>query len=232
MTKTMPPASVIASCTAALRRACCALAFLSALTPAPALAGEHHHHHHHDHAHDHGPHGHAQHAHVHGELSLDVAVEDRAIVIHLHSALDSVLGFERAPRTQEEARQVRALARRLRAADQLLRPDAAAGCTLGEVVLDSEVLDFDEAAADAAAAADTHAAHGPSHEAHSHTHADMSADIIFHCTQPGRAAFVDVRLFDAFERLHTVQVQMVTAQGQFRRTLRRGDSAQRLLLRQ
>lgn len=219
MTKTMPIVPVIASATAALRRACCVLALALVPALAPALADDHYHHH---------GHGHDQHAHVHGEMSLDVAVEERAIVIHLHSALDSVLGFERAPRTPQEVRQVSALARQLHAADQLLRPDAAAGCTLGEVVLDSDVLDFDDI--------DTHAGHphdhGPANDAYSHAHGDMSAEIIFHCTQPGLAAFVDVRLFDAFERLHTVQVQMATAQGQFRRTLRRGDSAQRLLLRQ
>ena len=48
-------------------------------------------------AHDHG-HEHAQ-AHVHGAVQLEVALDGPTLSIALEAPLDSLLGFERAPRT-------------------------------------------------------------------------------------------------------------------------------------
>lgn len=78
-------------------------------------------------------------AHTHGRLDLAVALDATAITIRLESPLDNFLGFERAPRTDDERRRVADLAARLRAADQWLRPDPAARCRLARVDLDSAV---------------------------------------------------------------------------------------------
>ena len=42
------------------------------------------------------------HAHVHGAVQLDVAVDGPTLTLTLEAPLDSVVGFERAPRTAAE----------------------------------------------------------------------------------------------------------------------------------
>ena len=43
--------------------------------------------------------------------------------------------------------------------------------------------------------------------------------IVFGCTDAGKARFVDVRLFEAFPRIHSIDAQVASDQGQFRRRL-------------
>jgi hypothetical protein len=67
--------------------------------------GHHHHNHDHDldgsgiHHHD-GPLG----AHVHGEMNLSLVVENNLLTYELSGAADGLLGFEHAPKTEEEQR--------------------------------------------------------------------------------------------------------------------------------
>jgi hypothetical protein len=166
-----------------------------------------------------------QQAHTHGRLALDVAVDARAITISMEAPLDNFLGFERAPRTAAERRQVAELVARLNNAATLFIPDPAAGCRLDAVALESEVLDLPESDTDshghtdADADADTHT---ESHEGH----ADIDARFTFTCTDGNQARFMDVQLFSAFKRIRTIDVQVAHGQGQVKRQLTR--SATRL----
>jgi hypothetical protein len=72
-------------------------------------------------------------------LPLDVAVEPARIVLQLSSPLDNLLGFERAPRTDDERKQAAAVLDRLRKPD-LFQADPAAGCSLKSVSLSSTAL--------------------------------------------------------------------------------------------
>lgn len=144
------------------------------------------------------------HAHTHGLMTLDVAVDARTITLAIASPLDSFLGFERAPRTDAERKQVADMVARLKAADQLFQPDAAAGCKLAKVDLESAALGL-------GAAHD----HGEKNE-----HADIAVDIVFSCAKAAQARFIDVRLFDAYPRLRSIDAQVAAPQGQFKRSLR------------
>ena len=77
-------------------------------------------------AHDHG-HEHAQ-SHVHGAVQLEVALDGPTLSIALEAPLDSILGFERAPRTASEKQAAQDALTALRG-NALFAPDAAAGCT-------------------------------------------------------------------------------------------------------
>ncbi|KQM79584.1 hypothetical protein ASE76_15710 [Xylophilus sp. Leaf220] len=151
----------------------------------------------------------AQHAHEHGRARLDLAVEGDTLTLALESPLDSLVGFERAPRTEAERQRVAQMVARLRAADALFAVDPAAGCTLAEVQLESAALGL--GAATAAAQQDRNAGAA--------AHADLDATLRFQCRQADRARFVDIGLFAAFPGLRAVEVQAATPQGQFRRTL-------------
>lgn len=143
-------------------------------------------------------------AHTHGLMTLDVAVDARSITLAIAAPLDSFLGFERAPRSAAERQRVADMVARLKAADQLFEPDAAAACQLSRVDLESAALGLG-------------AAHGHGEK---DEHADIAVDIVFTCAQAAQARFIDIRLFDAYPRLRSIDAQVAAPQGQFKRSLR------------
>lgn len=149
------------------------------------------------------------HAHSHGRLALDVAVEAKVVTLVLAAPLHDLLGFERAPRSVAERGRVAALVDQLQAADKLFVLDPAGGCQLGEVQIASAVLGLGAAPAPAKGE--------PAPE-----HGDLDMTAVFRCEKPAR--FVDVKLFNAFNRVRTVDVQLVTAKGQSRIGLRKAAS--------
>lgn len=149
------------------------------------------------------------HAHSHGRLSLDVAVDATVVTLVLAAPLDDLLGFERAPRSVAERGRVTALADQLRAADKLFVFDPDGGCQLGEVQIESALLGL--GAVPAPAKGEPVPEHG-----------DLDLTAVFRCDKPAR--FVDVKLFNAFSRVRTVDVQLATAKGQSRIGLRKAVS--------
>ena len=145
------------------------------------------------------------HAHTHGSLQLDAAVDERTITVQLEAPLDSLLGFERAPRTAAERQRVADLATRLRATGQWLRPDPVAQCAAGRVDLQSTVLGLGSAG--------TEQAQGG--------HADLDITVSFRCARAVDARYLDVDLFAAFAGITTIQAQVAAPQGQYKRTLTR-----------
>ncbi len=160
------------------------------------------------------PVAHAEKAHVHGVAELSVGVENDTLRIALESPLDSLLGFERAPKGNKELDKVRRMANQLRQADKLFLPTPAAGCRLVNVKLESAVLDpalLGEAPVARSAAKATHGDHraGTGHE-----HADLDAEFTFHCAQPAALQGLEVKLFDAFPGYRQIRAQVVTAKRQ------------------
>jgi hypothetical protein len=150
---------------------------------------------------------HSPKAHEHGALKLDVAISaDNQVVIDMQAPLDNLLGFERAPRTDAERQQADAVIAALKAADTLFRIDPAAGCTLAGTELQSAVLQLGMP---------------PTGHAADDGHADLDGRFTFTCKDAAKAAFIDVKLFDRYRRIQRIDVQAVTPQGQFKRTLKR-----------
>ncbi len=143
----------------------------------------------------------APHAHEHGVGKLAEAVDGSTLTIDLDAPLDGFLGFERAPRNDAERKAAAGLLARLRDAAGLFRPDAAAGCKAGEAKVDAPVLEP--------------GAKGTGE------HADLELQFSFQCAQPQALRTLDVALFDAFKRLQRIDVQVATAKGQSKLTLRR-----------
>ena len=193
-----------------------------------------------------------QHAHVHGVVRLDVAVDAGTLTVLLDAPLDSVLGFEHAPRTAAERKAADALRAQLRRADTVVRPPAAAGCTAGTPQVTSEALDAPANAGKPSAPADdpghkhkhkhnhNHRNKGKDQHAHAHDeqddedaahddgHADLAATLTFTCAHPDRLDALDVRLFATFARIRRIDVQVAGATGQSRQTLQRPASTLRL----
>lgn len=148
----------------------------------------------------------AAHAHVHGKARLDVAIDSGSITLALDSPLESLLGFERAPRSATERERVQALVSALRAGTAF-RIDPAAGCRLRTVTLESTPLGLGPAAP------------GSSTSSGMEDHADLDGSFEFACNAAARAAFIELPLFGLSNHLHEVDVQVATPHTQFARTL-------------
>jgi hypothetical protein len=140
-------------------------------------------------------HGHHHHAHVHGVAKLEVAVEGGNLSLRLESPLEGLLGFEHAPRNDQERATVAEMRRKLADAGKLFAPTTAAQCTLKSVQVEVPMLDAKQATANA-------------------EHADLDADFLFNCAQPAKLTGLDVRLFQAFPKMRRVEAQVVTVKGQ------------------
>lgn len=161
-------------------------------------------------------------AHVHGLVKLDIAIDAKTLTVQLEAPLDSLLGFERRPRTAAERQAADALLKQMKESPTLIRPEAAAGCTRSKTTVESQTLQQPAPAAGQGAKA------GAKDEARQDEHADLDASFEFSCEQPDRLTFIEIGLFDAFKRIQKIEVQVAGAKGQSKATLKRPEQLVRL----
>ena len=147
-------------------------------------------------------------AHVHGLMRLDIAIDKQVLTVQLASPLDSLLGFERAPRTPAERQAADAVLKRMGDTATLFKPDAAAQCVPTNVRIESAALQSVAAAPGKDTRKDSE-------------HADLDASYEFTCAQPDQLTTLEVGLFDAFKRLKKIEVQVAGANTQSKQTLKR-----------
>ncbi|WP_260851680.1 DUF2796 domain-containing protein [Denitromonas ohlonensis] len=145
-------------------------------------------------------------AHEHGVARLSLVQDDTTITLGFDSPLDSLVGFEHAPRTEAQKKALTQARVTLENAAQVLTLPAAAACTLTSVDVE---LPFGEPG-------DKHAAHADDHSGHS----DAEAEYVFDCAQPTALTQVTVGLFKAFPRLQRLDAEAATVAGQGKSVLR------------
>lgn len=150
-------------------------------------------------------------AHEHGAVRLDLVLAGGELTLDVEMPQDSLLGYERAPRTDAERKAAAAALARLRDGGSLFRLDAGAACVLASAEVRAPVL---QPPAGGAVAKGAHP--GPD----AGGHADVDATYVFRCAQPPRLAALEVLLFDAFKRIERIDVQAVLPQGQRKAVLR------------
>jgi hypothetical protein len=153
--------------------------------------------------------------HQHGVVRLDIAVEKQGFSIEMESPLDSLVGFEHATRGEAQEQAVRTMAAKLKPGDAVFKPNAEALCSASTSRLSSAVL----APALLGEAGEVQRAAKPD------KHADLDGSFEMTCRQPEALRSISLaRLFAEFPRLQRVQVQLVTANGQVKRTLTRSNA--------
>ena len=151
----------------------------------------------------------AEHAHVHGVVTLNVAVDANQVSVQIEAPLDSLVGFEHAPRTAAQKQAVQTMFDRFAAPQSLVELAPTAQCTLAK---SSAVSDALSAAADRKPSADE-------------DHADLDATLEFGCKQAVSLRSIDVAgLLQAFPRIVRIEAQIASPAGQFKRTLKRPDT--------
>jgi hypothetical protein len=143
--------------------------------------------------------------HEHGVVHLDVAIEGDTLAIQLESPLDSVLGFERQPRTPPEHQAVAQMLATLRGGAVLFTPDRRGQCRFEEAQLESGLIA------------------GPSTDsaANKSEHLDVDASYRFRCAAVTELKTLSHQLFALFPRIQRIDAQVATPKGQSRQVLQR-----------
>ncbi|HVK53413.1 MAG TPA: DUF2796 domain-containing protein [Burkholderiales bacterium] len=141
-------------------------------------------------------------AHVHGAARLEVAVDGKNVTMELLSPLDSVVGFEHAPRTEKQKVVARNALEQLRKADAMFTLTPEARCAVTSVNLDAPALAAQQASGKKAS------------EHKDGDHAELSAEYSFVCEQPDSLRGLEVKLFDNFSKLRRLDVEVVGPKGQ------------------
>ena len=147
--------------------------------------------------------------HQHGVGYLDVALDTGALTVELRLPLESVVGFERPPRTEAERQAAREALAHLREPSRVVTMDAAAACTARPPEVQAPLLDARATPGARPASAPTNDGHG-----------DLSARYVWQCASPAALKSVQVVLFDRFPRLRRLEAQVAVPQGQTRAVLR------------
>lgn len=146
----------------------------------------------------------AEHPHQHGIVSVSATLDGDVLTLDLDAPLDSLLGFERAPRTAAEREAAVALLKRMNPGQGLWAPNEEAGCVLSTSRVDAPVLQQPAKATG--------------------EHADLEATYEFRCARPGQLSGIEQRLFPAFPRLKRIDWQFALPSGQGKRTVLRDQS--------
>jgi hypothetical protein len=152
------------------------------------------------------------HAHVHGIASLQIAVEGPTLTLRLRTPLENLVGFEHAPRTEQQKKAVKDMEESLRMPASHFASTTAAGCAPVATKLD---LPFSAAGGPDTVKRDpggdkAKAKNGKEGDAH----AELGAEYVYRCQNPDRLQGVEVKLFDRFRKLRRVDVELAGPRGQ------------------
>ncbi len=146
------------------------------------------------------------HGHVHGQARLDLMLEGARLTIEAELPMETLTGFERAPRNDDERARLQRALEALRASG-VFRPTPDAGCRPA-----SQALRWSGSAEPATAASGL-----PSDD----THLDLLVTHAFDCERPARLALIEIGLFDIFSRLRRIEARFAGPGGTQARTLQR-----------
>ena len=163
-------------------------------------------------------------AHEHGHGLLTVAVDGSDLVIELEMPAVNVVGFEHAPKTDEQRHAVEEALDTFGRGGALFVPTADAGCLIEKAEVALAGMSREGSAEEGHGHAEKHAEkHGEEHaeEHEGESHSELHGEYHFHCDQPGKLESLEVRLFDHLRDVEELDVQVVTPTVQTATELRR-----------
>ena len=181
------------------RGTACSIALaLASLAPVAAIAQAHHH--------------------RHGIATLELAAGGTDLTLRLVAPLESLVGFEHAPRTRAQEAAVARMRETFERPEHLFHTDPAARCRPARRNLRSPVLPG------------TPSADSAERDRGAESHGDFEASYVFECARPDALRSLDAGpLFAAFARLRRIDAQLVTPTVQAQRRLERARARARLV---
>jgi hypothetical protein len=139
-------------------------------------------------------------AHEHGKVTINVALEEKKLVIELDSPAVNVIGFEHEPRTDDERTAVRTASNLLKSGKGLFGLPKDALCL------------FEGADVKAPKWEQSQEQHG-AHEEQEH-HADYEARFTYRCEAPGSLTWLEPWLLDKLLNVVEARLNIATETGQ------------------
>lgn len=138
--------------------------------------------------------------HEHGVAHMDIALEGNSLQVSVKVPLESLLGYERAPRSAAEKAAAAALLDRFRTGQPVLALPSQAHCKEAATAQVKAPLIEGQSGGD---------------------HGDLQAQYRFECAQVGELRHIDVTLFDLATGIKRVRAQIIGPKGQSQSVLRR-----------
>jgi hypothetical protein len=139
------------------------------------------------------------HSHAHGKGEMEITVQDGAIRAIFRTPMDSLLGFEHAPKTEAQKTAVTQLKNKLSDPTLFFTPTPAAQCTVS--------------GSEASSALFVGKVSG--------SHSDLEYRFSFKCANPPALSGMDALLFANYPRLHEIRALVITDKGQRAVTLKK-----------
>lgn len=135
--------------------------------------------------------------HEHGVAEFEISLSGKLLGLRLSAPLDSLLGFERAPRSEQEKNMYRQLRKDLLQYGLLVTLPTQAACTLESTeVSDPHDIDLTRPSAKAGS-----------------EHQDMVVEWQLRCESPGALKRISFQGFDRYKRLRRVDAVFNTPSG-------------------
>jgi len=164
-------------------------------------------------------------SHEHGSASLNIALEEKLLLVELETPWDNIIGFEHAPKTEAQHAQLDA------ALDQLTNPTdlftfSGTNCFVTEVHVDNSLEgaehdhdddhddDHDEEHDD-----EHDDEHGDEHGSEGDTHSSILVAYAFECDNSDRLTAMDANLLQLWPNFNSVTGQMIGPGGQASRDI-------------
>lgn len=184
--------------------------------------------------------------HVHGAASLQLVLEGNTLLINLESPAANLVGFEHAPETPDEKKQIENVEAMLAETAGVFGIPDSAECTTQSAVVNWLTVgedDHDHDKHEEHAKHDDHDEHDEhdehakhdDHDGHDHDdhadeedgagHSEFRAAYTLECGEPGNIDVIDVLLFKVYPALETLSVQAVLPSGQMAVTLNKENSS-------
>lgn len=151
-------------------------------------------------------------AHEHGVIHLKLAQEGRQVSVELSGAADGFLGFEHAPKTEAEHKQLKKLTMLLQQPAQLFA--FAKGCQLSDKTLSIPFKDDDDHDHKEDHGHEKSHGHDSDHEHADNRHNDISATYTFDCKK-GQASPFSVKMFEQLPHLEHLRIEAVSERSVF-----------------
>ncbi len=139
--------------------------------------------------------------HEHGVARMNLAIDGQQLQVTIQVPLESLLGYERAPRDATEKAQATAMLERLKQAQEVVVTPAAAQCRAVEAAQIKAPLIEGKGSAE--------------------RHGDLNGEYKLVCAQPAELRTLEVSLFEVSRRITRVQVQVAGPKGASQTVLRR-----------
>lgn len=159
-------------------------------------------------------------SHEHGASRMNIVIEGKNLFLEFESPWMNLIGFEHQPSTQEQLEKLNNALDTLSDPSGLIDISSAAECLVASVDVNSTInAEISQDKNDGGQEHEKHEEHETSGEQASGTHSEVLANYTFECAQPEQLSAVTVRLFEIYQGIEDIDVQLAGPSGQSRAEL-------------